>query len=293
MVKQDDDVDLELTSTSAPAKGEGALKLKTTTELPAPLRPLTWVFRLQPLPRVQYTSLFVLPLLGCISTLQDQVESLLTTVKDKDSLIERLTDQLKEHNLDVKTMVGGGRARRRGLERFDEGVWRGDYGGEGERRVGEVTKDVFGGNGLKEAGGGVRALGEVEGWWRSIEDDGDSDNDDDEKELKEEDVVPTRKARGGKVEEKVRNKTPVKKMKKEQVDPEDEDEFQVRPLTFSVFLASFYNCIEVLLPFPAPNIKTRPPGARNTPGRAVYPRNLHKFTSLMYQNQYEYFPLNY
>lgn len=250
VVKPDDDVDLELTSTSALTREECVLKLKTTTELPAPLRPLTWVFRLQPLPRVQYTNLFVLPLFGYISTLQDQTESLLSTIKDKDSLIERLTDQLKEHNLDVKNMLGGGRARRRGLERFDEDVWRGDYGGEGERRVGEVVKDVFGGNGLREVGGGVRGLGEVEGWWKSVEDDGDDDGD--EKEVKEEEAVPKRKTAGRKVEEDAINKTPVKQTKKERVERververEDEDEFEVRLLVLPVSLASF--CILRLAP---------------------------------------------
>lgn len=256
VVKQDDDVDLELTSTSAPTRRECVLKLKTTTELPAPLRPLTWVFRLQPLPRVQYTNLFVLPLFGCISTLQDQTESLLSTIKDKDSLIERLTDQLKEHNLDVKNMLGGGRARRRGLEIFDEEAWRGDYGGEGERRVGEVVKDVFGGNGLREVGGGVRVLGEVEGWWKSVEDDDDGDDDGDEKEVKEEKAVPKRKAAGKKVEEDAINTIPVKQIKKERVERveraerEDEDEFEVRPLALPVPLMSFYTHIETCPLYP-------------------------------------------
>ncbi|KAL0635771.1 hypothetical protein Q9L58_005304 [Maublancomyces gigas] len=225
VVKQDDDVDLELTS--APARGEGVLKLKTTTELPAPLRPLIWVFRLQSLPRVQYTNLFVLPLIGCISTLQDQIESLLSIVKDKDNLIERLTDQLKEHNLDVKNMLGGGRARRRGLEIFDEETWRADYGGEGERRVGEVIKDVFSGNGLREVGGGVRGLGEVEDWWKSVDDGSDGDDDGGEKEVKEEKVV-VRKSGEKKIVEKIRDKGPVRGAKNERMDPDDEDEFQVQ-----------------------------------------------------------------
>lgn len=256
VVKQDDDVDLELTSTSAPTRGECVLKLKTTTELPAPLRPLTWVFKLQPLPRVQYTNLFVLPLFSCISTLQDQTESLLSTIKDKDSLIERLTDQLKEHNLDVKNMLGGGRARRRGLERFDEEAWRGDYGGEGERRVGEVVKDVFGGNGLREVGGGVRGLGEVEGWWKNVEDDDDGDGDDggDEKEVKEEEeAVPKRKTVGKKVEEDAINTIPVKQIKKERVEREemeDGDEFEVRPLALPVSLTSFCTHLETCPLFP-------------------------------------------
>lgn len=232
VVKQDDDVDLELTSASTPARGEGVLKLKTTIELPAPLRPLTWAFRLQPLSRVQYTNLLVLPLLGCISTLQDQTESLLSTIKDKDNLIERLTDQLKEHNLDVKNMLGGGRARRRGLEKFDEELWKGDYSGEGERRVGEVVKDVFGGSGLREVGSGVRGLGEAEGWWRSVEDDDDSD----EKEVKEEEeIVPAKKAAGKKMGENIADKVPVKNIKKERVEREDEDEFEVCSVTLLVF----------------------------------------------------------
>lgn len=261
VVKQDDDVDLELTS--APARGEGVLKLKTTTELPAPLLPLTWVFRLQSLPRVQYTNLFVLPLIGCISTLQDQIESLLSIVKDKDNLIERLTDQLKEHNLDVKNMLGGGRARRRGLEIFDEETWRADYGGEGERRVGEVIKDVFGGNGLREVGGGVRGLGEVGDWWKSVDDGSDGD-DDDEKEVKEEKV------------KKIRDNGPVRGAKKERIDPDDEDEFQVRLLIFSVFFISFYTCLEISPPSPSPNMKTRPP-ACDTLRRTVHLRSPHPF----------------
>lgn len=220
-----EDVDAEITSTS-----DGTLRLKTITELQTPLRPLSWTFCLSLEPKVQYTNLFVLPLLGAVATLQDQTESLLQTIREKDMLIERLTDQLKEHSLDVKAMLGGGRTRRRGLEKFDEEVWRGDYVMEGERRVGEVVKEIFGGKGgMKEVGGGVRGLGMVEEWWRSVEDGGDDENKQEE--------VPMRKAVGRKVVEK----TSVRDLKKAQAQTDDEDDgFKVRLMTFLPFLMFFH-----------------------------------------------------
>jgi hypothetical protein len=200
VLKPDDAVDVELTSSKTPKDGAVVLHLKITSVLQAPLRPLCWTFCLSPLPRVQFTNFLVLPLLGMVFTLQDQTYSLLQIIKEKDMLIERLTDQLKEHGLDVKTMLGGGRARRRGLEQFDEDGWRGEYGMEGERRV----------------------FGDVEVWWKRVEDD-DSDD-----EQEKEEVISVRKTVGKKVKEK----TPTKLKKEEGRNKDEGDELEVR-LTLS------------------------------------------------------------
>ncbi|KAI5852706.1 XRCC4-like factor-domain-containing protein [Morchella snyderi] len=159
--------DVTLTSTYT-----GDLQIHTSTELPPPLKELKWVFILTRLPDAEFTNLFLLPVLSVVSTLADQVESLVRVVKDKDKIIERLTDQVAEQGLDVKNLLGGGRARRRGLERFEVEAWREDYIQEGEKRVGEVVKEVFGEGARCGEAPGVRGLGMVEGWWTTIEEDG-------------------------------------------------------------------------------------------------------------------------
>lgn len=242
VLKLDDAVDVELTSSKISEDGTAVLYLKTISELQTPLRPLSWTFYLSPLPRVELTNLLFLPLVGIVSTLQDQTDSLLQIIKEKDILIERLADQLKEHNLDVKTMLGGGRARRRGLEKFDEEGWRSEYGMEGERRVGEVIKEVFGG-GMKEVGG-VKGLGDVEGWWKSVQDD--STDEEEEEEVK----TPAGKT----MRKKVQGKTPVKKLKKGQGGSEDEVEFEVCLVTFSFFLGLPYVIPSALYSSPTPNV---------------------------------------
>lgn len=227
--KPADHVDVTLTSSST-----GELRLKTTTELPAPLRELTWTFRLAQQPGVALTNLLVLPLLSAVSTLRDQTESLLGTVRDKDVVIERLADQLEDHGMDAKTMIGGGRARRRGLEVFNVEEWRGEYRGEGERRVGEVVKDVFStSEEFLDEVPGVRGLGEVDGWWKRVEDD-------------EEDgegiLVKVEKVR--KVESP-KPKLPAKKVMKEETD--EDDEFEVHFTDF--FCIALYHSSS-LLPCP-------------------------------------------
>ncbi|KAL7272867.1 hypothetical protein RUND412_004300 [Rhizina undulata] len=170
LIKVDNDIDVELSSLEPKNDQKtGELRLKTIHVLPSPLRSLVWTFRLKPMEIVQFTNLFVLPLIGLASVHKEQVESLVSNLHDKDVIIAKLMEHL-DGKVDIKSILGGGRARRRGLENFEVERWREDFGDGGDRRVGEVVKDVFS-SGMEETGH-VKALWEeADTWWRGVKGD--------------------------------------------------------------------------------------------------------------------------
>ncbi|KAG0636751.1 XRCC4-like factor-domain-containing protein [Tuber brumale] len=165
--RDDDAVDVEI------LLGRSGLRLKATIGLPKPLGDLKWVFELQPVGGVELVNLLVLPYLSEVATLRDMVESLTTVVKEKDTVLERLVEGMGEAGMDVRTMAGGGR-RRRGLEKFDVGRWRGEFLG-GDRRAGEVVSEVFEQNSEQEIPGVKGLGGEAGEWWRGLDEDGDGE----------------------------------------------------------------------------------------------------------------------
>ncbi|PWW80847.1 XLF-domain-containing protein, partial [Tuber magnatum] len=167
--RNDDAVDVEI------LLGKGGIGLKTTIELPKPLGDLKWIFELTPGGGVELVNLLVLPSLSEVATLRDMVESLMTVVKEKDTVLERLVEGMGEAGVDVRAMVGGGR-KRRGLEKFDVGRWRGEFLG-GNRRAGEVVSEVFGQDSEQEIPGVKGLGGEAGEWWRGLEEDGDGEED--------------------------------------------------------------------------------------------------------------------
>ncbi|RPA97452.1 XLF-domain-containing protein [Choiromyces venosus 120613-1] len=206
--KRDDDVvDVEI------LLGKGGLRLKTTIELPKPLGDLKWIFELKPVGGVQLVNLLVLPALSEVATLRDMVESLMTVVKEKDIVLERLIEGMGEAGIDVRTMVGGGR-RRRGLEKFDVGRWRGEFLG-GDRRAGEVVSEVFGHDSEQEIPGVKGLGGEAGEWWKGLDEDGEE-----EKERK-----PRKKVEKG---EGVQKRFLQKPVPAKPASDTDDDEFEVQ-----------------------------------------------------------------
>ncbi|CUS08769.1 unnamed protein product [Tuber aestivum] len=163
----DDAVDVEM------FLGKSGLRLKTTIELPKPLGDLRWVFELTPVGGVELANSLVLPFLSEVATLRDMVESLMTVVKEKDTVLERLVEGMGEAGVDVRAMIGGGR-RRRGLEKFDVSRWRGEFLG-GDRRAGEVVSEVFGRDSGQEIPSVKGLGGEAGRWWRGLGEDGDGE----------------------------------------------------------------------------------------------------------------------
>ncbi|KAG0130631.1 XRCC4-like factor-domain-containing protein [Tuber indicum] len=207
--KRDDDaVDVEI------FLGKSGLRLKATVELPKPLGDLKWVFELQPVGGVELVNLLVLPYLSEVATLRDMVESLMTVVKEKDTVLERLVEGMGEAGMDVRAMVGGGR-RRRGLEKFDAGRWRGEFLG-GDRRAGEVVSEVFEQNSEREIPGVKGLGGEAGEWWRGLDEDGGGE---------EKEKEPRKKVEpgGGAQERWLQNPIPAKP-----ASDTDDDEFEVR-----------------------------------------------------------------
>jgi len=206
--KRDNDaVDVEI------LLGKNGLRLKTTVELPRPLGDLKWTFELKPVGGVELVNLLVLPALSEVATLRDMVESLMTVVKEKDIVLERLVEGMGEAGMDVKTTVGGVR-RRRGLEKFDVGRWRGEFLG-GDRRAGEVVSEVFGRDSEQEIPGVKGLGGEAGGWWRGLDEDGN------EEEEKENQPSKRSETRGGIQERFLQKPIPAKPAS------DTDDEFEV------------------------------------------------------------------
>lgn len=123
------------------------IQLKITYQLPEPLLPLVWMFKLQPLPQTQLTNMLLLPLLSLTSLHSAQVNTLIPIIKDKDMVIEKMKDALSEFRIPLVNVMAGVAARKRGLEKFHDGNWRSQIMESQARsspRPERLVKSVFG-----------------------------------------------------------------------------------------------------------------------------------------------------
>ncbi|KAF8473813.1 XRCC4-like factor-domain-containing protein [Kalaharituber pfeilii] len=190
-------IEVDLTAVPRPAKPQGPLLsvsseilLKITYQLPEPLLPLVWTFKLQPLPQSRLTATMLLPLMSLTSLHSRQVKTLLQIIKDKDIVLEKMQDALEDSKLSVGNIVGGAASRRRGLERFDEKKWRSqllESRGEASSKPASIVKSIFGRiqkyehqnygdvHEWEEAASHVEGLVDSTSnrfWWERIESDG-------------------------------------------------------------------------------------------------------------------------
>jgi hypothetical protein len=118
---------------------DDGLLLKVEVPLPAPLPPLKWPFFLSRAPQRAFTQELLLPLLGKYLGLAEQIESLLSSIKEKDHVINKLVDKADSSGMRVCDVFpsaqsfSGGRKELtwnqaagsiRGLRAFDEAEWR-------------------------------------------------------------------------------------------------------------------------------------------------------------------------
>ncbi|KIX08203.1 uncharacterized protein Z518_02859 [Rhinocladiella mackenziei CBS 650.93] len=88
-------------------RGTDILLLRTTVELPRPLRPLEWTFRLEPQNASELAEHILRPSLHEISISHDKIESLHQIIKDKDHVISRLLDRIGNSAVDLGLIFPG------------------------------------------------------------------------------------------------------------------------------------------------------------------------------------------
>ncbi|EHY56879.1 hypothetical protein ABEF92_000251 [Exophiala dermatitidis] len=133
------------------------LRLRTSIQLPKPLRPLEWTFKLTPQPASELAERILRPSLHEVAVSQEKIASLLHIIKEKDHVISRLLDRIGSSAIDLSLIFPGitGVASRRagghisvaeakkhvpGMAAFDEKSWTkqfaNDDGYEGADRTG-------------------------------------------------------------------------------------------------------------------------------------------------------------
>ena len=118
------DIHIKAVPTNSPQATSTAIHLRITYELPKPLQPLVWTFKLESLPQTQFSKKFLAPLMSITALRSAQVQSLVRIIKDKDIVLEKLQESLKDQNIPAANIIGGSALRRRALEQFDEQRWR-------------------------------------------------------------------------------------------------------------------------------------------------------------------------
>ncbi len=131
------------------------LILTTKIDLPKPLRPLEWTFKLAPQDASELAERILRPSLHEVAVSQEKIKSLLRAIKDKDHVISRLLERIGSSSIDLGLVFPGitGMARRGGqvsvedakkhvpgMAAFDEKSWvkqfANDEGYEGADRTG-------------------------------------------------------------------------------------------------------------------------------------------------------------
>lgn len=156
--------------------GVGDLKLRLAVDLPPPLPELEWTFTLRLGTQMDFTNVFVMPLVSLAGLQAAQIESLKTVIKDKDHVIDKMKDALEDNKVRVDVIVGP--RRRKVLAPFDEVAWDRNLRYDGEQSGAEVVRSVYTSGECGE-GTPVQAFKQQAAeWWRGIFDD-ETDGEDD------------------------------------------------------------------------------------------------------------------
>lgn len=155
----------------------GDLKLRLAMDLPPPLPELEWTFMLRLGSQMDFTNVFVMPLVSLAGLQAAQIESLKTAIKDKDHAIDKMKDALEDNKVRVDVVVGP--RRRKALIPFDEVAWDKNMR-DGEVQSGaEVVRSVYA---SRECGEGLAVQAfkqQTSEWWRGFLDDEDDSDDGD------------------------------------------------------------------------------------------------------------------
>ena len=158
--------------------------LHATTSLPGPLDSLEWKFYLGKRSSTTLTNELILPLLVSSHIQHERINSLISSVTEKDKAITRLLDQFESSNLDLATAfpsIGGSKPGRRLIKReqasrhvpalqpFDEDAWKTETSQLKDNQI--STLGLFQ-EALSECNPKVplrmKAKDEDESWWTSV-----------------------------------------------------------------------------------------------------------------------------
>lgn len=159
------------------------LTLKTSTPLPRPLQPLEWSIMLMLAPQSVFVSEFVSPLLSQQLTAEVEKTSLLQQLKEKDSVISKLTEKLQGDGVDlgkifpgaVSPKSGAGPTARGavakaviGLREFERDRWETQLAKENgiSGDLSNLLPRIFDGD--EKAAGARLQLADHGEWWKSV-----------------------------------------------------------------------------------------------------------------------------
>lgn len=148
------------TSLSLAEEPDGEMALEATASLPSSLPPLVWPFHLRPAVQEILSSELVVPCLRDLLHSEHQVSSLLTQLKEKDHVINRLVDKLRSIGVELSAIFPSAQSHRgskastedlvlnsvKGLRNFNEKAWKGTLktSSESDLDQEELLRNVFG-----------------------------------------------------------------------------------------------------------------------------------------------------
>lgn len=102
-------LDVEKASKTSLSRNQtsNCLDLSTITPLPAPLKPLQWMFNLNRAPQSLFTLEVLMPCLSQIASSKTQTASLLQQIKEKDHLVSRLIEKMQIDGGDLSKIFPG------------------------------------------------------------------------------------------------------------------------------------------------------------------------------------------
>ncbi|KAM7211522.1 XLF (XRCC4-like factor) domain containing protein [Rhypophila decipiens] len=163
---------------------DAPLVIRLTCILPKPLKPFKWPMHLAKCPQTSLTTQLVLPLIQAHQTRSREIDSLVTALKEKDAVINRLVDKLDASGVSLEYVFNALSGKRRvtremadekvkGLAPFREADFKSGMGGlqaaAEPSDVPSLLDNVFGGTGLKyKPDQDLEASSILSDWWTRL-----------------------------------------------------------------------------------------------------------------------------
>lgn len=176
-----DETSLRLSPGSKDKTGEDGITIQVTCRLPG-FPDLKWPFYLKKRPASSIATSLVVPLTEALYTRKTEVESLIQLLKQKDSVISKLSDKLEATGTGLESVFTALAGRKsvsrsvaeskiKGLGAFDERTWtaklKDDDGGPSN--LNDLAQAVFGGTGMQyQATMQIDSSSGLDQWWRDF-----------------------------------------------------------------------------------------------------------------------------
>ena len=177
-----DDPEHPNTSLTLSKGKDDSIEVHITCVLPEPFKPLKWPLYLTKCPASTLATELVLPLIQSHEARAQEIDHLITIIRDKDAVINRLVDKLESNGMGLEhifnKLLGKRKVRRKeaegkikGLAPFAEADFRKDGVQEASRSgdVAALLDTVFRDNGLKQNPGmEFEASAMLDTWWTEL-----------------------------------------------------------------------------------------------------------------------------